>query len=137
MAAVSTCQLANARHLLSDWTSAIGPLGIQLDPHRVRIEAIEKTSASKMCWTALVCTFTSPKRRVAHFSFSVMFPIDDVLARRAFIGSALTVGGGGREVVLSVYSRTARLAEKRGVKLAMLFRIRPTQAVGIPCASRE
>ena len=35
-----------------------------------------------------------------------------------------------------MYSRTVRLAEKRGVNRAMLSRIRLTHAVGMPLSSR-
>jgi len=89
----------------------------------------------KMCWSPRVSIFTSPS---AVWLISVPdYAASDLACRwRLYWQCATDYPASSREVVLLVYSRTVRLAEKRGVNRAMLSRIPRHQAVGMPFSSR-
>jgi len=71
-------QLANARHLLSDRTAAIDPIGTQLDSHEVRIEVMEIHLCLKEVLGCICLYLQVAKAERTPFLFQSMFPIDDV-----------------------------------------------------------
>ena len=106
-------QLADALHLLPNGIAAVDSVGIKLDPHRLGVEVIEIDLNLKTCCSPW---FPPSLRRSAAgpFLFQGVLPIDHLPADCAFIGSALTVGGRSREVVLlGVFAHRAVGGEAR------------------------
>ena len=82
-------------HIISSRTGSppFGPVRIQFDAHRIRVETVEKDLTSNTWLAAPVSTLTSPKRSTVPFLFHRLLPIDHLPADGAVVRGALTVGG--------------------------------------------
>jgi len=122
--------LTRTLHLLA--CRAVVAIGIQFHSHRMRVKLVEINLDLKHEMIAVGMGLHFTEAHPKPVLIDRVPPFDQILAHRSPIRRTRQISRRTRQVVCSVYSRTARSAENCGVNRAMLSRIRATQAVGMP-----